>query len=372
MHFRSLLTVYLPEITPDPEWEKEISNKIEELKSFNSESIGDSVMHGMYIESLTNISNAFARELAPVIRNTMERFNCCTEDKRFLEFEDRTEQLLADYNKSITAVRLPNGTIVEEDSRTLWGKYTVKDGLVYQIKSGPLHHPKRTKRAKKMTVLPDYPRRKLYKSFENYIEQECYAVFNEENGKYGEWYNPDGVFDWYSVGGRWPNMFLVKEDCKDYSFGETGVFTHRELSAPEGYKWVCSARKRDIQWDMMRQWRNHNATERFYQLKAMFDAGVTEKEYHRISEESVFCYGELVYRKEDTLEKYLAKYGIPDSWKYPIDVHDIFHNEMNVDKYSCIKNGNGEWEPVNWRRTVDEFIDDADDDEVFVGIDYHI
>ena len=33
MHFRSLLAVYLPEITPDPEWEKDISTAIEELKA---------------------------------------------------------------------------------------------------------------------------------------------------------------------------------------------------------------------------------------------------------------------------------------------------------------------------------------------------
>ena len=82
MHFRSLLTVYLPEITPDPEWEKDISTAIEELKALHPGKIMDNVLHGMRIEGLTNIANAFARELLPVIRETMERFNCCTEDKR--------------------------------------------------------------------------------------------------------------------------------------------------------------------------------------------------------------------------------------------------------------------------------------------------
>ena len=33
MHFRSLLTVNLPAVTPDPEWEKDISKAIEELHS---------------------------------------------------------------------------------------------------------------------------------------------------------------------------------------------------------------------------------------------------------------------------------------------------------------------------------------------------
>lgn len=120
--------------------------------------------------------------------------NGCTEDKRFLEFWDRTSEFLHDYNEHVTCVKLPNGRIVEENSRPLWGKFIVKDGFVYQKEWGPLHHPKRSKRAKKMKALPDYPRRKIYKSFEDYLDQECYAVLNEETGKYGEWFNPDGVF----------------------------------------------------------------------------------------------------------------------------------------------------------------------------------
>lgn len=66
-------------------------------------------------------------------------------------------------------------------------------------------------------------------------------------------------------------------------------------------------------------------------------------------------------------------YGIPDSWKYPISIHDIFHDEMNINKYSCTYNKEtGKSEQIDWRRTIDEFIDDSDDDIVFVGIDYHI
>lgn len=373
MHFRSLLTVYLPEVTPEPEWEKDISAAIEELKHIQPQKIMDNVIHEMRIEGLTNIANAFARELTPVIRETMERFNCETEDKRFLEFEDRTSELLADYNKRVTCVVLPDGRIVEEDSRPLWGKFIVRDGLVYQKHAGPLHHPKRTKKAKKMKVLLDYPRRKLYKSFVDYLDQECYAVLNEETGKYGEWFNPDGVYDWYSIGGRWPDMFMVKDDCADYSLGESGIFTYREYPASEGYIWVACARKRDIQWDMMRQWRNQKATERFHQLETMFNAGTTEEKYHRVTEEGVFSYGALVYRKDETLDEFLAEYGIPDSWKYPISVHDIFHDEMNINQYSCTyKETGGKWDSIDWRRTIDEFIDDADDDDVFVGIDYHI
>ena len=46
---------------------------------------------------------------------------------------------------------------------------------------------------------------------------------------------------------------------------------------------------------------------------------------------------------------------------------------MNINKYSCTYNEEtGKSEQIDWRRTIDEFIDDSDDDIVFVGIDYHI
>lgn len=105
----------------------------------------------------------------------------------------------------------------------------------------------------------------------------------------------------------------------------------------------------------------------------MFKAGIAEIKYHLVTDEGVLYYGELVYHKGETLEEYLAEYGIPNSWKYPIGVHDIFHDEININKYSCIYNEEaGKSEHIDWRRTVDEFIDDSDDDIVFVGIDYHI
>ena len=46
MHFRSLLTVNLPAVTPDPEWEKDISKAIEELHSLQPQPgiIMDNVM----------------------------------------------------------------------------------------------------------------------------------------------------------------------------------------------------------------------------------------------------------------------------------------------------------------------------------------
>lgn len=50
----------------------------------------------------------------------------------------------------------------------------------------------------------------------------------------------------------------------------------------------------------------------------------------------------------------------------------FFMKAKNI-RYSCTYNKEtGKSEQIDWRRTIDEFIDDSDDDIVFVGIDYHI
>ena len=40
MHFRSLLTVYLPAVEPDPEWEKEVADQVKQMRESQPENIG--------------------------------------------------------------------------------------------------------------------------------------------------------------------------------------------------------------------------------------------------------------------------------------------------------------------------------------------
>lgn len=170
-------------------------------------------------------------------------------------------------------------------------------------------------------------------------------------------------------------MFLVKKECTEYSLGESSPFSSNDgCLAPEGYRWVCCARKKDIQWDVMRNWLNNRATDRYNKLRVMYQTGVKDENIHgTITEDGIRSWGELVYTPDMTLDDYLNKYGIPDSWKYPISVHSIFHSEEYIDKHSVTRDEEtGKYSPIDWRRTVDEFIDEADDDDVFVGIDYHI
>ena len=148
----------------------------------------------------------------------------------------------------------------------------------------------------------------------------------------------------------------------------------KDYPAPEGYRWVACARKRDIQWDAMRQWRNQQAEKHFHELEEMFQAGAaTPRTYFKVTEEGIYRWGEQVYHKDQTLEEFLEKFGIPATWKYPISVCGIFIDEAYYSEYDATYDEElKKWVPCSWQEAVDNHIDDADDDTVFVGIDYHM
>ena len=123
----------------------------------------------------------------------------------------------------------------------------------YTGKCGPAlldtQHKKRTKAAKRIKALLNYPIKKLYPELSDYASEYWELSYHPEHKAYGFYYNPDAFFDWYSIGGRWPDLFLVKEGCKECSIGERSQRYGKEnLPGPEGYKWVCAARKKDIEW----------------------------------------------------------------------------------------------------------------------------
>ena len=168
-------------------------------------------------------------------------------------------------------------------------------------------------------------------------------------------------------------MFLIKDSCADYSVGERSWCNEDvKLVAPEGYIWVCAARKKDIEWQVMRDWREKKARERFSKLEKIFLTGQYEKDFKgSVAPQGVLYYGEMVYFKGETVEDYLKRYDILDNRKYPVYVHDIVDadNWFSRDDFEWTDNGAVS---VDWPERIDEYIDDLDDEDVLVGVDYHI
>ena len=113
----------------------------------------------------------------------------------------------------------------------------------------------------------DYYIKELYMSKEDYInsyknehpdttltDEQIYVTANdmytgvEEDGIY-DYYNPDAKWDWYEIGGRWPNSLKVKKDAQFNMGGHYG-----KMGTPEGkgrYRWVDAAPLCEIEWDLM-------------------------------------------------------------------------------------------------------------------------
>lgn len=372
MHFLSLVALEIPEVQEDKEKDRQIAEALDEMR-LQKESNGKNLMLEIMIERFRGLRSSFSRTVDSCVSELLYPYCESIEDPAYLEFYDRTEQLLEEYEGTSDCVRLAQGTVVELCSYPLYGKFTIHGGKVFQRDAGPLHHEKRTKKAKRMRALPDYPRKKIYQDFKDYAENECGFTFDEKHQAYGFYYNPNAMWDWYSIGGRWPEMFLVKDTCKEYSLGERSWGNaDKELEAPEGYLWVCAARKKDIEWQIMREWREKKAREHFSKLEKIFATGQQEEGFRGvITPQGVLCYGKMVYFKGETVEDYLNRNDILDNRKYPVYVHDIVDadNWFSRDDFAWTNN---DAVPVDWAERIDGYIDDLGDEDVLVGVDYHI
>lgn len=366
MHFRTLAVVKIPEMTGDA-----TENKPAENAAFSSAELPQFLM-----DTHDDKTDSFPSQVIACVDEIMEPYYVSTEDPRYLEFFDRTEEMKATFARKIDCLKLPNGKIVENYGPPWYLDVTIRDGKVYQRTAGPLKHEKRTRKAKRIAALPDYPMAKLYKSFEDFAENYYGISFDEEHHAYGEYYNLKGMFDWYQIGGRWPQMFLIKDTCGEFYLGERSWCNQDDrLDAPEGYLWVAAARKKDIEWQAMRDWNKKELTERFYQLEKMFREGKLEEDvYGRLTEEGILGWDGYLYHAGESLNAYLERTQIPERWKYPCAVHDIVDAEqwISTNNDVAVENETEQTDPADWHSSLDQYIDDLGDDAVLVGVDYHI
>ena len=380
MHYRTLVTVNIPEVKPDTETDLVIQDIINNLntalKRCGKSEIGQRVMSEIYLNRYKGMSNAFAREVYNAVDSLLDQYCGGTENPDYLEFEDLTDSLREEYeNKSIDCVKLPNGRIVGIHNHIIYDKFIIRDGLVYQKRFGHLKHEKRSKGAKKMKALPDYPYKKLYKKFEDFAEHERCMEYNDEYKGYGYLYNPHAFCDWYLIGGRWPKMFLVKEDCTDFSVGERDC-PDKYYEVPQGYRWVSAARKKDIQWKEIRRCIFNEAIERYKMYKEIFETGIIpEGNYCKITENSVEHFGNMEYQKNETLAEYLTRKCIKEKCKHTFSqfVYAYLKDGCYYNKDDYMTNNTNNTVPESvWYDMLDEYYNSLDDNTVLISVDCHI
>lgn len=309
------------------------------------------------------------------ISEIMDRYSSDPINDEYIEFADETESLRYEYESNVDCLKLPNGTIVEVNDYQYFRKYSIRDGLVYQKNAGVLHNEKRTKQSRKIKALPSYPRKKVYKSFEDYAENNRGYTLDETHKAYGFYCNPNAMWDWYQIGGRWPAMFLVNSDCTEYSLGERSWCNESTaFDAPDGYMWVVAARKKDIQWETMKKWNAAKLIDRFNRLEMMFASGQLDENCSgQIVADGIVAWDGYAYYKGETLEEYLKRCDILSSRKYPVSVCDIVDDSQWLSEYDFTSDCQLEKKtPEVWHARIDEYVEGLEQNTILVGIDYHM
>ncbi len=334
-------------------------------------------MLDIYQSEIKMHSTVFSSRMAEEVDTTMEPFYSETDNLDYLEFEDKTEEYRDEYeNETVNLVRFPNGTCLTGCQYAVCHKYEIVDGKLYERNCGPLHHRKRTKMCRRMQVIENVPYSKVYRSFEEFVEEEYGTPYFEEQKAFGYYYNPNAFYDWYSIGGRWPDMFLVKDDCREYGIADRSWMCGDETQkAPEGYHWICAARKKDIEWQVMYDWELEQAKQRYARLVHAFETGILPKRVpSRITGEGIMIYGELVYYKGETENEYLERYINLKRKKYPFNVYAFLMEGdwTTADRFIPDGENSGIEDNPEWEDDLEQFIDELDDETVLVIVDCHM
>ena len=304
----------------DLEQNKIIEEQMNKLQEAAKENGGETAVHSVFLQRLDQLSTTFSRAVDEAVAEQLEPFNTSTDDPNYLEVVDQTEELKREYESSTNCIKLPQGKIIPVGYGLSCNQFEIRDGKVFQRKAGPARQPRRTKRAKRMRALPNYPFRKLYEDFRQFAEEWSFADWHEEQQGYGFYTNPDAQWDWYSIGGRWPCQLLVKDTCTEYmpSEFEPGD-ADSDRRPPEGYHWVSAARMKDIQWNAIRQYHRSIFSERYSWLKDIFQTGVLPQGFYgKCVEDGIQLGGELIFRKDESLEEYLFRTDWYRTRKYPM------------------------------------------------------
>lgn len=311
-----------------------------------------------------------------MVADLLAPYNENNTDIAYMEFDDRTNEGRTAYEQGgVDCVKTPDGRIITSHDYEFSRRYELYNGKVYRKRFGPLHHRKQTKKSKRYLALPNYPFRKLFPKAETFMTEYWGCVAGEEAGHYGFYFNPNGQWDWWQIGGRWPLCFLVKDDCSSAVVGESSHMFEGppKRDAPEGYRWVAGARKCDVAWDVMREFVRNQCTEQFHRYEEWFNAGVIPQEYaigRKVVEDGIVSYGDYLYHKGEDLEHYLTNLGLSDQSPYSI----LTFAYVDADGWNDQGWGTSDTtdeERIAWHKAVSDFITKQPDDALLVSVDCH-
>ena len=372
MHYLTLIAVNVPQIKENEAENKKVKALIKAMETNKPE--GKDYLYDIKLEELKETQTTFARKVSDLAYEFMEPFGQDSED--YQEFCDLTEELESVYeSEKGNFIKTPDGRIFEEYRNIDGHNFSIENGMVYErIRTGKAGSQfKRTKIAKKMKAIMDYPYKKAYKTFDLFAREGRNESYDENQQAYGYYCNPNTVYDWCVIGGRWPNIFLVKEECQEIYISTESHGCQKDK--PNGYKWVTAARMKDIEWEVMKIFDKENQTKQYHTFVEYFEKGeVPPNSYYTLTEKGLNSFGDMAYIKGESLEEFLLRKGVSDELKYPCVCYGYFHDGLYNERwiYSTPGQAGSDKNLIAWQKEVDEYLLGLNPEDVLVGIDIHI
>lgn len=297
------------------------------------------------------------------LSSRMEPFSFEPKNPEYLEFENMDGEGKEHYEDRRTMVLFPDGSIHYPFEYPFSHSFEIVGNKVCARSAGPLGHTKLTRPSKKYKVLLDYPVKKLYKNFDDFMERHLGYEFNQEEAAYGSYYNPNGQWDYYDVGGRWPYVFLVKEDVPNI-LGDTS--TGQPTPTPEGYRWVAAAFVRNIEFDLMREMRTATYMENYQNFKNILNSGISSEGCAtHVRSTGLFFQDQLLLKRDESLEEYLIRNRAAKNSPFHMDAWATLDRDGQWDSQEDFASDE------KWAKHMDIYLQNLKKDDILAMIDCH-
>jgi hypothetical protein len=131
------------------------------------------------------------------------------------EFNDCTDEIEERWNDTTTVVKMPDGRMLMP-----WDEEFRKNGEVgIGTDTHEVPHPL------KEEEIPTSEYAKSHGLTKDEWASDWFGYVQNEEGRWGYWFNPNAKWDWWSLGGRWSGYFKVKEGVPEsnYILGDSGL-----------------------------------------------------------------------------------------------------------------------------------------------------
>lgn len=144
-------------------------------------------------------------------------------------------------------------------------------------------------------------------------KEETKDDYEEHEWAYWYWSNPNSIWDWYEIWGRWAWMLLLKDTAKKEDYPDVNFsWGWSKEDAEEVLQWnfVDQAKVKDIDWEWMRKEKIDKLVKQFNDVKELFNWEIPkiERSEESFIEEFWKDIGHEKFIEQDSIKKYLEVY----------------------------------------------------------------